>query len=641
MAWRERDKSFKKFRVTNLDSDWLDFKQKRNKAVSIIRYERKKYYQENIDLCRGNSKKMWRTLKKLIGNAGSDKKNIDNIKFERDTGCQEENFNNFYADSIKNIAESIEDVNKNFDSVVVDRSDISFPCFKLLSLNKLRKIVMDLKNKSTSDDGLNIKLIKELFDVIGYPLLNLVNTSLSQGCMPSELKVSIIVPVPKVQIPSEPSEYRPINLLPVVEKIIEIAVSEQVREYVELNKIIYSGQNGFRDKHSCESALQFVCGKWRSDIGEGKVTLSVFVDLQRAFETIDRSRLLWKLRKYGIKSTALRWMASYLENRCHKTKVNNKISRSVDSIYGVPQGSVLGPLLFVLYINDISKVLTNSFVSLFADDTLISVSGHDLKEIVQTLNVELDILYDWLCVNKLKLNSTKTKCMLIGSKHNCQKYSENDINVCIKNNKIEVVSEIKYLGVILDQQLTFSRNVDYLCKKIGEKIVFFYRISRNLSEWSKLLIYNTILSPHFNYCISLLISCSNEDISRLQILQNKIMRIILNCDKYTPILTMLKSLRWLSVRQNIDKANVTLIYKIRHKKLPEYLQNFLVTRSEKHRYDIRSKDNYNIEFVRSSKLQKTLFSDGLRLFNALPDDMKDVRSVGLFTKLVTNNLLLD
>ena len=362
------------------------------------------------------------------------------------------------------------------------------------------------------------------------------------------------------------------------------------------------------------------------------MVLSVFVDLQRAFETIDRDILIKKLQLYGVNNIALVWIEDYLINRYQRTRVGGNVSSRIEITRGVPQGSVLGPLLFVIYVNDIYLALKKSFVNLFADDTLICIGGKDFREIVGSLNDELQTLYDWLCQNKLKLNTSKTKCMVIGSKTNCRKFVELNLGLNINGDAIDYVSEIKYLGVYLDPQLSFSSHVDYLCKKLGKKIGFFNRIASCLSQWSKMLIYNTIILPHFNYCSSLLISCTKNDIDRLQIQQNKAMRIILNCNKYTPVVDMLQTLGWLPIRESIEKANLILIYKIEHRQLPAYLNEFLIKRLNFHNYNIRSKQSYNIDTVKLTSLQKSLFFEGVSLFNALPEAIKVAPSLNIFKR---------
>lgn len=250
------------------------------------------------------------------------------------------------------------------------------------------------------------------------------------------------------------------------EKVLELIVKKQLDKFIEDNKILIEYQSGFRKGHSCETAIQ--ADQWKVTISSGKMISVIFMDLKRAFETIDRKKLITKMERYGIKGKVLSWFKSYVNGRYQQVKLGDEISEKVLTEYGVPQGSMLGPLLFTLYINDIIKVKTeDSTVKLFADDTMIFVSGESAGELETKLQAALNKLENWLNENKLKMNASKTKYMVIRSS---RKDLSREIRVRTKRGEeLERITTMKYLGVLLDNRLTFKDHCDYILKKVGKK----------------------------------------------------------------------------------------------------------------------------------------------------------------------------
>lgn len=505
--------------------------------------------------------------------------------------------------------------------------------FKLISLIELKNFIY--KQSKTGNDVINLKIIKELFHVIGYPFLNLINTSLERGVVPDKFKTSIIVSVPKVPNSNLAEDMRPINMLPVCEKVLELVVYDQMLTYIKNNNILYEHQSGFRDKHSCETALQCVIADWKEDLNQGLGICAVFIDLKRAFETIDRDILILKLKRYGFSGSVLQWFESYLEFRFQKTRVENQYSESLINNFGVPQGSVLGPLLFILYINDLGKVLTKCKMHLFADDTLIYYSHANYEVLVSTINKDLENLTAKFNINRLKINEKKSQCMFIGSNWSYKNFCSMNMKIKLNNVELTLEDKVKYLGLILDRNLKFNLHVDYMAKKVGKKIGYFNRISSHLSMNTKLTLYNSIILPHFNYCASV-IYVSNTNCYRLQILQNKAMRIILGVNRYASINGMLEVLDWVNIKQNWYIQTMIFIFKIVNRMVPNYLGNRLVRVNEIHSYGTRARENFYVSSTTRDLTSNSLFHKGIIEFNSLPANLKTVSSIKAFKKNLWN-----
>lgn len=629
---RERDEAYRNYKQSKNLDDWESYKKLRNTVVSVLKSEKSKYFQNQIDNNRNQPKMMWKTLKTLIN--GKSKETVEEPIFDKSTHININNydnvasaFNDYFVESVNEIVGN--NVNAHlWNTNGMPTISSSFNNFKRITMYELKKIVFGLKNKSSSQI-IDACLLKEIFYTIGYPLLNIINKSLETGICPTAVKTSMVVPIPKINGTKRADEFRAINMLPIIEKVIEIAVHSQLLEYFENNKLIYVKQSGFRKNHSCETSVQYLIDEWLKEIDQDKIVVAVFLDLKRAFEIVSRDILIQKLKYYGVNGVVLEWFSSYLHERYQVTKFNNVVSLPKENMHGVPQGSVLGPLLFIIYINDMWSKLTRVSVNLFADDTLLYVSGEHLQQLINDVNEDINLLTRWLGENKLQLNVKKTKAMLITTKTIHRKI-ENIPNLVINNEKIEWVGEIKYLGVIFDKHLKFSKHYEYLIKKVGKKIGFLSRVSGCLSTVTKITVYNTIIKPHFHYCGTILFLLNDSQIKTLQKLQNKAMRIILRCDKYTSIDFMLKSLKWLSVKELINFNVMIFLYKIKTKVMPEYLSLKIKYNNATHQYATRSGSLMQTNRPNKVLFEKSIFISGIKIFNRLPIDIKDASSLNVF-----------
>ena len=630
-SFKERDRSYKKYMISRNIEDWVAYKSFRNKTTNLIREEKHKYFENKIDNCKQNSLDMWKTLKSIIKLSNNEEVQELNVEGTLVKGKVEiaKKFNEFFIKSVEDITQSIP-VQSTTSNINIDSINLTKPCFdkfELLSLSELKKIVSDLKNKK-STDCIGMDVIKNTFEIIGYPLLHIINTSLTKSTIPSELKISTVIPIPKVTGTNKIEEFRPINMLPACEKIFEKIVYEQLLKYLDENSIFTKFQSGFRRKFSCESAIQYVVSEWKNYLDDDLHIGAVFLDLKRAFETIDRDILLVKLKKYGIGGEVLQWLQNYLSDRKQIVNWKNVESDPIENNLGVPQGSILGPLLFILYINDIPEIIKEGKINLFADDTMIYVVNKDVDVLVSILQNELIRVNKYMSVNKLKLNTNKTKFMLLCSDNQLTIFKSKDLNINIGGENIELVTHIKYLGIIIDRKLKFEMHVDYISKKVAKKINFMNRISKQLTQWSRLLIYNTIIMPHFTYCSTIFYLINQTQIAKLQLLQNRAMRIILGCNRYTSINVMLKCLNWLDVKKIVIFNCMVFVYKLVKGLLPEYFQ--AEKNCDIHDYNTRQKDHFHVVKKNKECTKKSILHQGLVEYNSLPKELKEIDTLVKF-----------
>lgn len=640
-AVEDRDQSYRLYLLSRTDESREVYRRKRNMAVKIIRSERRRYYESQITENKHNSVKLWNIIKEILP---KNDKRSDFMQIELDNGLIIDNkcdmpdaLNHYYVDSVSEIISHIDKNGCNFP-IIPKASNVRLQKFKPIDVDSLREIIFSMPNKGSSDE-IDAVFLRNCFVSVAMPLLNIVNTSLETNIVPANLKISVVTPIPKVSNAGKAAELRPINMLSTVEKVLERVVYGQLIQFLEGNNLLSSVQSGFRERHSCETALQCVLDDWKRKKDNKLITGAVFLDLQRAFETVDRSLLVRKLEGFGVVDDALQWMISYLGDRRQKLKFNGILSDTVQSDLGVPQGSVLGPLLFLLYIDDITHVAGNCSIHLFADDILIYCAFDNVREVAVTINQTLEQVHKWCSYNSMKVNTKKTKFMIIGADRHYKSFNGGSMKVNLAGTDIEVVRKFRYLGVIVDYELSFKEHANHVIKTISFKINYLYRCSKYLNPWSLLLLYNSLVLPHFTYCATILYLLQQNEVSRLQKLQNRAMRIILACNRRTPVMHMLNCLQWLSVKNYILYLTMTFVYKIKAQLTPPYLIERICYNSEYHSYNTRTRTNFHIHHAISRSGQNSVFVKGLQAYNELPAELRGAASLKVFKNGMRRRLM--
>ena len=478
-----------------------NYKQYRNKLHSLLRKAERDYYDVLLKLNRTNQSKTWKILKDVINRTKVRQTNnyfkIGNKKVN-DNKLIAEGFNKYFVNIGPNIAKDIPSYD-NVNPVDYIKNKLSKSIFlQPTNSEEISNLIKQLKNCSPGYDGITPKIVKLFSSKLSEPLTHIFNLSLSQGVFPDELKLAQVLPLYKSGDSTSLSNYRPVSVLPIFSKVLERLVYNRVFSFINKNKLLYNYQFGFREGHGTNAALINLIDRVMRALDEGDYVLGVFLDFSKAFDTVNHAILLSKLNKYGINGIAQKWFRSYLDNRKQYTVFNNSKSSTHLITCGVPQGSILGPLLFLLYVNDIANVSDKLFTLLFADDSNMFIQGKDVNDLIDNVNVEMVSLVKWLNVNKLSLNVKKTKFMIFRSK---RKLPTINRNLHIMDTVVQRVTSIRFLGVILDEKCDWGEHINMVKSKVSKGIGILRKARIYLKIPSLLTLYYSFLYPYLMYCI--------------------------------------------------------------------------------------------------------------------------------------------
>ena len=455
-------------------------------------------------------------------------------------------------------------------------------------------------------------ILKCVISEYSEQIVEIMNESLRSGIYPTVWKYTVVVPIPKVKNSINVVDMRPINMAPVMSKILQNIVKKQLESHIKSNNILSKFQSAFREKHSCETALKLVINNWKETMEEKKVIVAAFIDLKIAFETVVVEIMLQVLHKYGIDGVVLDWFKDWMTNRTQIVKFKNTISSARKVEIGIPQGVPLSCPLFNLYFNDIVEFVENCVLNLFADDALLWTASYSLDEAILNIQNDLNRINNFLKMCKLKINIEKTNFMII-----TRKAHADSTNITIDDIPIRQVNVVKYLGVMIDNRLSLKQNTEFVIKKIAKKTGFLMRNSRKMDKATKLLLYKSIVGPHLDYCSTILYLCNNSEISELQKLQNRALRAILKEDRYASIDAMLKATNLLDVKQRICYNVLILIYKAKNNLLPDYLCERLRYVRQAQPYTLRNNSYFRPLALLSASSQNSVFYNGIIMFNQM------------------------
>ena len=416
--------------------------------------------------------------------------------------------------------------------------------------------------------------IKSVKHLIAYPLVHIFNLSMSTGIFPDQLKLAKVVPVYKSGDSDSCNNYRPISVLPVFSKVFERIIHKRLYNFFTRYGLLHSSQYGFRNKFSSYMAVLEAYNKIVSLLDTGEHTAGIFLDLSKAFDTISHDILLSKLHHYGVRGNALEWFRNCLTNRKQFVTCNNCKSDVGTTQCGVPQGSVLGPLLFIIFINDIAFSSNSMSFFIYADDTNVIMSHHDLDQLIISIDNELSNLSLWFKANKLSLNVSKSIYMFFKNRHSNRIYD--NTHIFIDGTELTKVSHTKFLGVLIDESLTWEKHNSYVTNIVSKYSGILFCLKQLLPRSTLFSLYNTLVLPHLYYCNIIWVDSNNCNLNSILVKQKRIVRLCTNSSWLAhtpPLFSQLNTLTIYDI-QNLIKA--LFMYNFAIKNLPSNFDHYFV-----------------------------------------------------------------
>ena len=626
----------------------FDFKVYRAKLRDIIRFQKTRYFTNRFNNCKGNIKKCWKVLNEIRNKR---KKlhvplyiNMNgNLITSRRVIISE--FNKYFVNIANKLNEKKADnENHNFENYLKNRNENSISLQEITS-SELNHIIKNLNPNKSSD--LSPRILN-LFRHRLSPILSvLFNNCINASIFPDELKIARVVPLFKTGDKNDITNYRPISLLPVLSKIFEKLIHSRLISFFDENNVLYNKQFGFRKQHSTVHALHTAVSQIINSLNNNETVLGVFLDFSKAFDTVMHNILVKKLEHYGIRDKALTLLLNYLSNRKQYVCIEGTHSDLLDVKNGVPQGSVLGPLLFLIYVNDINNCLCScpsndcesdctkmaSFI-LFADDTNIFINADDIKSVIDKTNLILSKVKPYLEANYLHINIKKSNFIHFRSPRSKLSFSDfthyscldskitmGDTAIKFGSKVIKRVRETKFLGVVLDEKLSWKNHVKYLGRKLASTIGSLWDMRQIINTSLRKSVYNALVNSHLSYAISVWGNGASEtQLKPLFILQKKCLRNLFKIKRESKLLrghtkpTFTEN-NILTVHNLYNYFTLTSITTIRMRQKPEYLYTLLKLNNTPQRM--------YLPFLTTTHYQNNFLYQGPKLWNLLLPFIKD------------------
>ena len=593
----------------------------RNKINVLVDKAKSNYFKNILSANSKNPKKFWRIIKNftdndLDKNAGSNF--IDPATKDTISPSETSNFlNDYFVNIVErlNILDPVNNYNDfehlyDIDRVLCFADDLPVPAEILLYTENV-----DL-TKSSGVPDINIRQCVDLLGGIPDIVCCIYVTSIRTGIFPTVWSSGQVTLLPKPGDLSDPGNWRPITQTSVFSKLFEKIIYNRLFEHLDRNNIFSNHQYGFRPKLSTQTATFDLTKHVYSALNNKKIFGAACLDVSKAFDSVNHRLLLYKLRAVGLSPLSISWFTSYL-NRSQSLIFDNVRSNVLSNMSGIGQGTILGPILFILYINDIVRHIGDARINMYADDCILYCTGNTWDRVRNTLQQALDNVSMWFEYNALKLNVKKSKCLVNSAKAKLKTINRN-LSLRVSNQLLEFVDKYNYLGFLLDSEMHLKPLLSHIKKITTTKIKMLYKIRRYLNNDSALAIYKQMILPLFDYCGFLLLSCCKNDREDLQVIQNNALRLCLNLrlNDRISLLEIHRRSNLLSLEQRRCIQLISLLYQHGESK-----QNvFVIPARNTRAVNIRK---FRTEVYHNSKYKNSPYYKAAKFWDTLPRPAKD------------------